>query len=1057
MSRGEIRAVITLDASQFASGIDSATQKIQQLGTKGTQSSKGLASSLQSMGSKLQGIGTQATIAGASLMAVFKPMAGILTNSVKAAIDFESALAGVSKTTGYTGKELEVVGDAIIDMSKRMPQSADAIAGVMEIAAQLGVRGKDNLLKFTETAIRMGDSTNLSAETASTEMARFLNITGSGVGTVDKLGSTIVALGNNTATTEAEIMSMGMRIAAAGRQVGLSDAEILGFSASLSSLGIRAEMGGSAFSKLMVNMEVACQQGGDSLDNFARVAGVSADEFKNKFQTDAKGAIMDFLRGLNDIEKNGGSVINTLDEMGIGEVRLRDTILRAAAGVDQMSENLDLASDAYQENTALVNESENRYRTFASRLEMFKNKVKAVGISIGKSMMPYMEKLLEIGNKVIDWIGNLNPKFLGLVGVIGAVGVALGGLLMAFGLMATGISGGMSAIGGLIGVLGGISAPVVLAIGAIMAFVGSLKYCWDNVDGFKESVTDSFNRIKTVISEVVQGVWSVIQSVWSKIKPFVTTVFQQSMELVGEVFQTALAIVVPIVEAIWSTIQTVWGAIEPFVSTIFGGVLSILQGIWQVIYNLIKGVMQAIRAIMDGDWEAVKQIISNAGKGIWEGIKSIWEGIKQFLVAIWESIKSVASPIWEGIKSFITTICSAIGDVLSGIWEGIKSFLGGIWDSISSLAQSAWESVSNVITSVCQAIWDFISPIWEGIKNVVTTVSDVIRQVIEIAWMIIQNIIENVCTVVGGIVSITWENIKTVTSTIFNAVKDVVTNIWNAIKDFFSPVVNAIKDVVSTAWNAIKSVTSTIFNAIKTFINNVWNGIKIIVTTVVNAIKAVITTVWNAIKSVVTSVMNGIKSTISNIWESIKSTVSNVVNGIKNTVSNVFNSIKDTATSVWNGVKNAITKPIESAKNTVLGIIDKIKGAFSGMKITIPKPKLPHISVGSKDTGILGIKVPTFSVDWYAKGGFFNGASIIGVGEAGKEAVLPLENKRNMKPYAKAVASLMDDMSGVNSGSTNVTIQMNGVTIREEADIKKLSEQLARLIDREKRRKGKDR
>ena len=210
----------------------------------------------------------------------------------------------------------------------------------------------------------------------------------------------------------------------------------------------------------------------------------------------------------------------------------------------------------------------------------------------------------------------------------------------------------------------------------------------------------------------------------------------------------------------------------------------------------------------------------------------------------------------------------------------------------------------------------------------------------------------------------------------------------------------------------------------------------------------------DGIKSVVSSAWEGVKNKISSVLDGIKSTVSSAWDNIKNTASSAFESVKSTASNVWNGIKSAITRPIESAKDTVIGIVDKIKSAFSGMKISIPKPKLPHIDVGSKS--FLGGKVtiPTFSISWYAKGGFFDGATMIGVGEAGKEAVLPLENKRNMKPYAEAVASLMNDLSNEPKGNVYNNFNVSQLVVREEADIKKVAEELYTLQRREQRRRG---
>ena len=188
--------------------------------------------------------------------------------------------------------------------------------------------------------------------------------------------------------------------------------------------------------------------------------------------------------------------------------------------------------------------------------------------------------------------------------------------------------------------------------------------------------------------------------------------------------------------------------------------------------------------------------------------------------------------------------------------------------------------------------------------------------------------------------------------------------------------------------------------------------------------------------------------------DAIKGKVEPVVDAVKNKVESVWNAIKNTTSNVWNGIKDAIVNPIESAKNTIVGIIDRIKNAFSNLKIKIPDFKLPHVKVTMEEKFGGLVKVPNFDIQWYAKGGFFNKASMIGVGEAGKEAVLPLENKRNMKPYATAVASLMNDMRESNEQGCVINMNLSDIVIRDDRDISKLAEQLQKYIDRERRRKG---
>ena len=448
MAKSEIRATLTLDCKQFSSAISQAQSKIDNLSSSSTSKFNTVGTTLSNVGKNMKDVGDKISktgqsmqTAGKNIMGAFAPVAGVFAGAIKSGIDFEDAFAGVKKTVDETtlgaGKSYDTLRQACINLSKEMPQSASDIASVMEIAGQLGVKGADNLEAFTKTAIQMGDSTNMSSTDAATGMARFLNITGSGTGTVGKLGSTIVNLGNNLATTESEILNMGLRIAGTGKQVGMTDAEMMAWAGTMSSLGIEAEAGGTAFSSFESKLEKACANGGDKLNGFAKVAGMSASEFKQKFETDASGATEAFLKGLANIEKNGGSVSQVLSDLGINETRQQDILKRLTGAVVENADGHTLLSDAmkyanegYSEGTALSDEATKKYETFGNQLKIFKNNIQDVGIAIYDSMKPYLEQMLEVGNKVLTWVQGLNPKFLGLAGVIATAGVAFGGILL---------------------------------------------------------------------------------------------------------------------------------------------------------------------------------------------------------------------------------------------------------------------------------------------------------------------------------------------------------------------------------------------------------------------------------------------------------------------------------------------------------------------------------------------------------------------------------------------------------------------------------------------------
>lgn len=315
------------------------------------------------------------------------------------------------------------------------------------------------------------------------------------------------------------------------------------------------------------------------------------------------------------------------------------------------------------------------------------------------------------------------------------------------------------------------------------------------------------------------------------------------------------------------------------------------------------------------------------------------------------------------IIAVIAAVAAAIAGIIAIIqnWGAITQWFGELWNTICTGIGAMVDSLKAWFSN----LWMHLQSVWEGICNVVQT-----------AVMLLGSIIQGAIDIITLPFQMIWENCKGIVSSVWEGIKSVVSSAIHAVSSTISSVMGAIKNVISTVWNAISSKVSSVLNAIKT----------------------TVATIFNAVKSVASSVWNGIKSVISSVVDGIKSKVSSVFNGVKSTVTSIFNGIKSTATSVWNGIKDAIIKPVEAAKNAVKGIIDKITGFFSGMKLELPKIKLPHFKISGK-LSLSPPSVPHLSIDWYKEGGILtkptvfgmNGSSLMAGGEAGKEAVLPLK------------------------------------------------------------------
>lgn len=542
--------------TRVESQLKSTSEELDRQNSKWAQAGE----SLQKAGENISNFGEKSTKIGSALTkTVTLPVVAMGTAAIKAQVDWESAFAGVKKTVDGTTEQIAELEQGIKDMSKELPSSAEEIAAVAEAAGQLGIQ-TDNILGFTKVIIDLGNATNLTGEEGASQLAKFANITGMAQTEFDRLGSTIVALGNNSATTEADIVSMAMRLAGAGTQVGMTEANIVSLAAALSSVGIEAEAGGSAFSKVMVSMQLAVETGNDSLKDFASVAGMTTNEFSKAFKEDATGALISFIQGLSKAEEQGSSSIKVLDDMGITEVRLRDSLLRASSASDLFNETIALGTEAWEENTALTNEANQRYATTESQIKILKNEIVDMARDIGVELLPTLKDGLVIIKDLIEKFNNLSPatkeniiKFaalsaavgpvIGTVGKlaqgIGSVTKLAGTLSSALGVASTatsavgsaaGIAGGVSGMAGLASSLGGVvvaAAPYVAA-GAAIAGAGYLVY-----KGLNEEVIPEVDLFADKVEYTASTVNSSGQYMANSVEATVIKISDSTKEAVG--------------------------------------------------------------------------------------------------------------------------------------------------------------------------------------------------------------------------------------------------------------------------------------------------------------------------------------------------------------------------------------------------------------------------------------------------------------------------------------------------------------------------------------------
>lgn len=462
-----------------------------------SNSADGCATSIDRFGDRVRAGANQANelrdaLVGAGVIAALRETARAIESCVEESTKFESAMAGVRKTTDLTDEEFAKVSGDIQDMTAKMPASAEEIAGVAEAAGQLGI-AKADLLDFSAAMINLGVATNLSSDEAASSLAKFANVVGMSADNYERLGSTIVDLGNNFATTEADIVSMATRLASSGNVIGLSEPQIMAVATALSSVGIEAEAGGSAISKLLKQFETMVATGSPALADFADVAGMTADEFSTAWGEDAVGALSKFINGLHDIDANGGSAVAILDELGIKETRLSNAVLSLASSNGILDEALSTANTAWKDNTALAKEAETRYATTESKMQLLSNAAATLRTSVGDKLTPALGKFADTGAKILRGMAEYIDENEQIVPLIISTATAVGTFAAGIGTCAATLKVAEAAMSVFNRVVA--ANPIMITATAVAALTAGIGVLIATADSAVPSVEDLTEKI----------------------------------------------------------------------------------------------------------------------------------------------------------------------------------------------------------------------------------------------------------------------------------------------------------------------------------------------------------------------------------------------------------------------------------------------------------------------------------------------------------------------------------------------------------------------------------
>lgn len=966
----ELSSAITqqkIKMNELESELDQTTQSYKRLETEQRNaerlSSTGFGRSIQSVNKykdSIRNVGsTMRSVGSTSMLYMTMPAVAGMGTAIKSSIEWEQALAGVAKTTNMSGSELNKMGNEITKMSNTMPFAATEIAGVAEAAGQLGIK-KQDITSFTRTMMNLGVATNLTADEAATEFARFANAANMPIKDVDRLGSTVVALGNSTATTEKEIVEMAQRLAGAGAQAGFSSDEIMSVSAAMSSVGIEAEAGGTAMTQIWNKMTKAVAEGGDTLDSFAKTAGVSGKEFAQIWENNPSKALSMFVKGLGETEGGAKGVLKALDDVGIKGIREADTIRRMANNHQVLDKALKTGSEGWKENSALTNEANIRYETMGSKLKMLKNTFINFARTIGDAVAPIVSFLADKLTGLFEHLQGTSNATKIAIAAFTLLGVAIPPLIVATGVLAhsiVGISEAMTLLnatkggakffslfnGGIKGLLpkigqlltkipliGGLMTALTGPVGIAVAAIAGIGTAF--VVAYKKSETFR-NIVNSVIEPVINGfkkMWNVVKSIFGAMKQLLSGNFLPTLDLLSKIMpkETATKLTMRLLQirqlfvdafnSIFDFVKEIGKKLTDFWTENGDTVIQALKNIGNFFVDFFVYLKDLIGPNLRDLGNLVQSIFMNVLVPVIKGAMNIILGIMKF---VWPFIKVLIVDTWNNIKNIIR----AALDVIIGIVKIFSGIFTGQWKLV-------WEGVKQVFKGALVLIWNLIQLWFIGkILKVVKIFGGFFKSVISKSFNGVKTIIGTVLRFIWNIISTIFRKILSITQTIFGAVRRFISVVFHAIKNVVVNSVKAIFNGVKRWFTAVKNITHTIFSALKQFIYKIWTSIKNKVVSLAKALSNGVKNIFNSLSKVTRSIFNKLKSFMSNVWRNIKNTVIKLAKGLWNGVKATWNNLKKGTIKIIASVAVWLIKKWLSIKKNVVNTVKKL---WSGVKKT---------------------------------------------------------------------------------------------------------------------------
>ena len=699
--------------------VENLTEQFKRLGKEQDNYLRlSVSEKLQKEGDSFKKLGQSVSKVADSFKYMSLAAGAALTGSASAAITFETAMANVNKVLKESDKNyFGTLQQQILDMSRVLPLTAEEIAQVTANALQLGISAKD-VSKFTETILKLGTATNISADEAAIAIAQLFNITGEQYDNIDKFGAALTSLGNQFPTFESNIMEMAEKIAAAGSSVGMTTQDILGLATALSSMGLNADAGGTAISTILRTIDTQVATSGKTLAQWAKQARMSSEQFKKAWKNNATATFKQLVNQIAKSVDEGENLNLIMSELGINAVRQKDAFARLVQANDTLNDSLEKSVDAWNavakgESGALNDEFAEKVKTLASQFQLLKNDLYYLGVQIGNILVPYIRKAVDWVRSLVDWFINLSPEtkkwitgFLTGIAAIYPVLKGIGVAISSIGTLLLGVAGiiqnganiggaGEKMFGGILKVMGSIAkfakvmaTPVAIITALAAAFAVLYKTC----EKFREGI----NKLTTAFeAKMIAKTWQ-LYALLKEFGGWLGILYEQKIK--------------PLFENLMKLYHTF---IEPTLSYMLSALTKLL---YQVIINVFEWVTKLIDYLIKFAKPVIEVII--------------------------DAIKVLVTFL-APVVGLIFTLIGAIAELVSWLWSKLDVAIKETIEIIGNIIQAFLEVgkiILDVVLVVLQWLVDKFAELFEFLKD--TGVIDSFKTAFEGIVTVIQNAVD---------------------------------------------------------------------------------------------------------------------------------------------------------------------------------------------------------------------------------------------------------------------------------------------------------------------------